>query len=439
MRKFAFLNNLLLLLVFLLPLQTRYIVSRTPLGVGTSEYGTISFYAVEVFLWFVFILFLLAGRLNIPPERSSRRLALVILAFVLYSLLGIFSNPSYLRGFFAWFRLLEGAALFALLAWGGVKNKWLVSSFILGAVAQAAIGIAQFSIQGVSPSTLLGIARHDPSFLGDAVVETVSGRWLRAYGFLPHPNILGGYLSLALLLLFDLAFWKRKPSRAETGIIFGILLISAALFFTFSRGAWIAFGSGALILVWNIFLRNGDERFHGALRFGLPAALLWLVLGLTFVPLLQTRFSGLVARQDEAVRLEELSRSERISGYGDAFQILPKYFLTGTGLGAYIKSVEKLRPGLAGYAYQPAHNAYLLLTLELGVPAFFLFGGMLFLFFLALLRNGREGAVPAFVALFVLGLFDHYLWSLEAGIMLFWAALGLLYNFKADEPTINTP
>lgn len=435
--KLSFLNNLLLLLIFLLPLQTRYIVSRASVGAGASEYGTISFYAIEVFLWLIFILFLFAGRIKFPKEPSSQRFALVVLAFILYSFFGIFPNPSYLRGFFAWFRLVEGIILFALLAWGGVKNRWLVYSFILGAAAQAALGIAQFSIQGISPSTLFGLARHDPSFLGDAVVETASGRWLRAYGSLPHPNILGGYLAVALIFLFTVALWKKKLSRIETGIFFGILMISAALFFTFSRGAWIAFGSGAIIFLWNAFLRNGDERFHRLVHFGLPAALLWLVLGFVFVPLVQTRFSGLVAPGGGAMRLEEISRNERLGEYGDALKILPDYFLSGTGMGAYVKSVEKIRPDLPGYAYQPAHNFYLLLVLELGVPALFLFSGMLLAFFFAVYHGGNWIAIPPLAGLLILGFFDHYLWSLESGVMLFWATLGLIYNLKGEEIVVS--
>ncbi|MDP1709658.1 MAG: O-antigen ligase family protein, partial [Candidatus Komeilibacteria bacterium] len=152
-----------------------------------------------------------------------------------------------------------------------------------------------------------------------------------------------------------------------------------------------------------------------------------------FAPLLQIRFRGLVAPGGEAIRLEEVSRSERLGEYGDALKLLPDYFLTGTGLGAYAKRLEQIKPGLPGYAYQPAHNFYLLLALELGIPALFLFLGMLIVFFFAMCRGRHWTAVPPFVTLLILGFFDHYLWSLEAGVMLFWTALGLLYNFKDEE------
>ncbi len=431
--KAPFLANLVLLLVFLLPLQTRLIISRAPLGTGTSEYGTISIYAIEVLLWATFILFWLSGRVKYPTDIGGRRLILALFVFLTYSFLGIFFNPSFYHGFFSWLHVLDGFLLFVLLAWGGVKNKWLIASFISGVALEACIGIVQFSIQGISPSTLFGIARHDPAFLGDAVVETTAGRWLRAYGGLPHPNILGGYLVTALMFLGTAALWRKFRGSVEVAMLFGLLVISAALFFTFSRGAWIALGIGGVIFLWNAFLRNGDERFHRLVRFGLPIALLWLVLGLTFVPLLKTRFEGLSKPIGEAGRLEEQSRSERIGEYFEAAELLPKYFLTGTGIGAYAKRLEELNPGQPGYAYQPVHNSYLLLGMELGFPAIILFAGLLFVFVMAIPQKNRWAVAPPLTALLVLGFFDHYFWSLEAGKVLFWAVLGLLYNFKVDE------
>lgn len=432
----SILTNLLLLLLFLLPLQTRWIISRAPLGTGTSEYGTVSIWAAELLFWVTFVLFLFSGRLKAPREASGKRTIFLALALLIYSVLGIFINPSPLRGFFSWIRILDGFLLFVLLAQGGVKNNRLVYSFIMGAALQAVIGIVQFSVQGISPSTLFGVAIHDPGFLGDAVVETTSGRWLRAYGGLPHPNILGGYLAVALIFLGTLAVWGRKRAKADTAILFGLLLISAGLFFTFSRGAWIAFAAGGIIFIWNAFLKNGDERFHKFIRFGLPIALLWLVLGLTFVPLLQSRFGSLIPSPEIKNRLEERSQRERVDEYSLAAELFPSYFLSGTGIGAYSQRLAERAPGLPGYAYQPVHNAYLLLGLELGLPALFLFAAMLLIFISGIKESNRWAVYPPFIALLSLGFFDHYLWSLESGVMLFWVTLGLLYNFRAEESSI---
>lgn len=420
------LTNLLLILLFFLPWQTRWIIARAALGSGTSEYGTISIYAVEALLWIVFLIFVFSKKIRFPVDAAGSRLQLILAAFLAYSFFGIFVNPSPVQGLFSWIKVLDGAILFMLLAWGGIKNRWLIYAFLAGILVHAGMGIVQFSIQGISPSTLFGIARHDPAFLGDAVVETTSGRWLRAYGGLPHPNILGGYLASALIFLGTIIIWRKADQKKDTLALLGLLTLSAALFFTFSRGAMIAAGLGGLLFLWNAFFRNGDERFHRILKFGIPSALLWLVLGLTFVPLLQTRFSGLG-------RLEAISTNERAEEYRQAFELLPNLALKGAGIGAYTRRLEEVSPGLPGYAYQPVHNAYLLLTLELGVPALILFFGLLLIFISALHQKQRFLVYPPLLTLLVLGFFDHYLWSLSSGVFLFWVTLGLLYNFRADE------
>ncbi|MBI2098859.1 O-antigen ligase family protein [Candidatus Uhrbacteria bacterium] len=421
-----FFTNLLLFLVFLLPWQTRAIISRARLGIGTSEYGTIAIYAVEVLLWIVFAIFLAAGRLRLPKDIKGRRLILILFAFLLFSFFEVFINPLPFQGFFSWIRIIDGVILFALLAFGGVKNNPLIYSFLAGIIVQAGIGIFQFSVQGISPSTLFGIARHDPAFLGDAVVETTAGRWLRAYGALPHPNILGGYLAIALIFLTTIIIWRKKNQKKDIFALFGLLILSAALFFTFSRGAIIAAGAGGLVFLWNAFLKNGDERFHRIIKFGLPVAVLWAVLGLTFVPLLQARFMGLG-------RVEQISTNERMYEYGQAFELLPRFAVVGAGIGAYTKRLEEISPGLPGYAYQPVHNLYLLLFIELGLIGAILFLVLILSFIRALNPTARWAAYPILAALLTLGFSDHYLWSLEAGIMLFWTTLGLLYNFRATE------
>lgn len=420
------LANLLFFLLFFLPLQTRWIISRAALGSGTSEYGTISIYAVEALLWLTFAFFILSGHIKLPKAGGGRRTGLALIAFLAYSFFGIFVNPDPLRGFFSWIHLLDGMMLFVLIAWGGIKNRWLIYSFLAGISIHAFLGIIQFSIQGISPSTLLGIAEHDPGTLGDAVVETTSGRWLRAYGGLPHPNILGGYLASAVIFLSTIILWKKINFKKEIIVLFVLMIFVSALFFTFSRGAMIALGIGGMVLLWNVFSQNNDERFHRALRFGVPVAALWIVLGLTFMPLIQTRFTGLG-------RLEQKSTDDRTEEYAVAMGLLPNYALSGTGMGAYTRRLEELKPGFPGYAYQPVHNTYLLLILELGIGAALLAFIFIVSFLLALDSRERWAAWPPLATLISLGFFDHYLWSLLPGQLLFWAVLGLIYNFKAED------
>jgi len=82
--------------------------------------------------------------------------------------------------------------------------------------------------------------------------------------------------------------------------------------------------------------------------------------------------------------------------------------------------------------YQPVHNIYLLIYSEIGIV-----GIALFILFLALLLYDfyfRLGFKKLYhfsfgliiVAVLIVGLFDHFLWTIQSGRFLFWLTLGLL-------------
>jgi hypothetical protein len=87
----------------------------------------------------------------------------------------------------------------------------------------------------------------DPSMRGASVVQLANGlRVLRAYGTLPHPNILGGLVFITLLGPISLFLANKKPNYPALILLcLGIILISL----TFSRSAWLALISFAGILI----------------------------------------------------------------------------------------------------------------------------------------------------------------------------------------------
>jgi len=63
---------------------------------------------------------------------------------------------------------------------------------------------------------------------------------------------------------------------------------------------------------------------------------------------------------------------------------------------------------------QPVHNVFLLILSEIGLIGFSLFSTLLYFFF-----KNREWSlrfVMGLVAVFIIGIFDHYLFSLPQGL-----------------------
>ncbi|HEX6867893.1 MAG TPA: hypothetical protein VF119_03760, partial [Candidatus Limnocylindrales bacterium] len=89
-----------------------------------------------------------------------------------------------------------------------------------------------------------------------SVVGAADGsRWLRAYGLSSHPNVLGGILAFAMLLLAG----AQEASRRARLVRLAVLGLGAVLLFlTFSRAAWIGFGVGLLVTVAMLAFR-GDR------------------------------------------------------------------------------------------------------------------------------------------------------------------------------------
>ena len=419
------------------------------------EYGTIGLYATEVLGWVLVLLFMIWYILRMQNVEfrmqkfswsKDRIFILSLFLFTLYGLLSSFwagdSQLALQHG--QWVML--GTLLFLLFSIGPVKAKSALWAFVLGSVPVGVLGIWQFLSQSTFGSTLLGLTQHIVSVPGTSIIESETiGRWLRAYGSFSHPNVFGGYLVFAiastLLLSFTVKKWKRVFLHAI------VVLQSAALFFTFSRSAWIAVGI-VLLFYCSIVVRNA--KFWKGLWWGsrtrdlpplaLPlgkgekrAALLGLVASIVSVfavfsfiyfPLLQTRFAASSSH-------EVASITERVSGYHDAWQLFRENWFLGVGGGNYTYALMQVLPGYDVWWYQPVHVVPLLFVVEYG-----LVGGALLLFvsvsFFRLQTTDYRLYFILVTCYLPLLFLDHYLWSSLTGIMLLFVYTSLYFRFLRE-------
>jgi O-antigen ligase len=139
-------------------------------------------------------------------------------------------------------------------------------------------------------------------------------------------------------------------------------------------------------------------------------------------------------------RLEQKSIEERFIGYSFFDDLFFQNPLFGTGPGTYTVALAKVNPGQSVWNYQPIHNSFLLFLLEVGVPVSLCFIMYIFQIFKGFKKQTEKkhqififGGLTFF---FILGLFDHYLWSLWPGISLFF--LSLVYFLHQDCLTEDT-
>jgi len=462
--KYAF-----LLFVFLLPWQTRLIWRDAFLNGDVWEYGRLSLYGTEILLWLILILFFSQilnkakfTRLSLIDFLNSlkRSETIIYWLIVLFTLLAVgsvgWSIDSQLA-YYTWLHLAEAVAMLVLILMSNIKFEELAACFVASAAIQGLFGIWQFFTQSVFAGKWLGLALHLPNSPGAVVLQTASERWLRAYGSFPHPNMLGGFLVIGWLFLFYLAtlaksLWQRIL------ILAALLLITPALFFSFSRSAILALILSIIILGAILYFRQEKNYFNVFIKIAGLTLLIMIILSAIYWPIVAGRLMG-------GERLEDASISQRLDYTRQSLQLIGDHWLGGVGFGNYTLGIyQNISSAWPGYYYQPVHNIYLLIFSELGIFGAVLFGVIiLFLIYFgckSVRANGlsaaampqalQAGCSPlrleqviillCFLEVLLIGLFDHYLVTLYFGIMVFWLIIALnLKYLRERKKSLDTP
>jgi O-antigen ligase len=306
--------------------------------------------------------------------------------------------------------------------------EWVVIPVAFQLLIQSVVAIMQSLSQHDLGLQAFGEHKLDPVQLGTSVLESGSVRFLRAYGMSDHPNILGGCLALGLLILLA-AFLRSRRSRA-----FAIALVfvpsSVALLLTFSRSAWIAFIFGSLL----IMLGAGLQReINGLKRAAMLAFACLLAVG-WFVARDWPYFAGRINVGDSfsTNRVEHGSMMERAFLFDMATGIFLDYPIVGVGLGVSVVAMREAYP-VFPMSYQPPHFAILASALETGIIGAGFYLGLIFLPLIVFIRQRKHflrepsstAVLALFLALILIGFFDHYPWMLVPGRLLQWMVWGL--------------
>jgi O-antigen ligase len=436
-----------------IPWGYRHLFSQlTP---GFHEYEALFFYAHDILI-IAFILFFGGLFFSAGVRRFIRARPF------LFGALGVFMAFALLSGFFAGYPLLATyaflrllvAVLFGVTLGFALESRTVSFRFIWGvllalATGEALIAITQFIAQQSIGLRLLGepylpplLVTHGVLPQGLATVNLWGGKFLRAYGTFPHPNVLAAFLLMGLAAVFYFWLtnnfvrytfspgkWLRDNARAvwiDMGLGICFFFIVLALLFTFSRAAWgLAVLMGAATILYGLVRK---ETWYQAAKLAVLGGAIACIFVFQFREFLLPR--------------AEISASEPSVTYRVAYNELAVKLIEnhpwGIGIGnQVIYSVESGLYVAEGmpllWQWQPIHNLYLLMAAEIGV-----LGSLAFIVFIASLimyhvtRIIRDGAdISSFVTcsmlcvLLLFGLIDHFLWTLEPGRLMLWAVIGM--------------
>lgn len=375
----------LVLILFPANLAQHFILPESYIFGLLVDYLVPAMYFTELLVLFL----LLFGRRGMFKSKPLLFLVFFFLASLLPSLLVGLATPLW---FISLERFLRLSLWFFFALWVAENVRWeertkLFLVLGLGVTWVSLLALGQFFLQ----REVFGYW-----FFGEPILSSVGGlaktslggsEVLRAYGTFPHPNVLGGVLSVILVWLFSARLWG--PFLAGLG---GLLV-------SFSKLAIVSLIGGLVGIA--LFTQVFGSNFS------------FLIFDLSFI--------------------DDPSITRRLDLLESAWGMFQSAPLTGVGLGQFTAHLPDFGvPSGLTLFLQPVHNIFVLIAAESGLPALTAFLLLLAAAFRETVLKRRWILTISLVQLLFLGFFDHYLYTFPQGLFLLSLILGLSFSYSRD-------
>lgn len=262
--------------------------------------------------------------------------------FLIFCMISVAQSQYFAISFRAFFtKTLEWFIVYFLVleVFREKKHIYIALGVLLFTAFSTAIdGIIQFHVTGRD------------IFLGR---ELASGRATAGFD---HPNGLGAFLAVIVMLSLSLIYLNLEKLSKRLGLIFGFFIMLWALIITFSRGAWLATLFGLIFL-----LSMLSRKFIS-----------FLLIGLFIIYICLLFFSPVEVKTLFRLDNENISRTLiwRFELWEDSIKMIRDKPFWGHGLNTFMTKFQFYHRRYAGrYLYHPtyAHNCYLQIAAEVGI------------------------------------------------------------------------
>ena len=382
-----------------------------------SMFNSVFLNLSEVVLWCALGAY--AWHLIAGGKIRSRILNVQNFAVLLYLAAGVlsvfFASDKVLALLLVW-KGLELLIIYFLLAEGILEKKEIIKYLMIGGAVQLLIGFGQYVRQGSLGLTFLGESDLNASMMNVAKINLGGEKLVRAYGTFPHANVFGGFL----VILFGLYFLDIRKENLYQKIPF-IVALCVGILISFSRAAWLA-GFAFLIL---LFSQHSVKLNWKYIILG-AVVLIFVLVFLNFVTIIWSRITDFSGD----------TYTERIL-FADMAQKIFWLHPLGVGYGnfASVRGFVSSAP-LQPWLFQPVHNIFILAFVEQGIIGGLLLIG-LFVSSFRLCQSAMKRLlkmekyqwkvwIACLFILVILGMFDHYLYTIWPGQVMLFVVFGLI-------------
>lgn len=380
------------------------------------DYLSPTLYLTDIF---IIVIFLFSGKQILTKLfRLYKNQLLAFIIFILVVIAGIVFSKNITAGIYGLVKLTEFSflGLYIFNNRQALSTKKIIIIISTGIIFETILALSQYLNHGSLGGLLyfLGERAYNSTTPGIANASIAGELILRPYGTFSHPNLLAGYITICLTLILVIA--KRISLPMLLVLFVGLL----GIFISFSRTAISAF----VVFLICFFLISVYEKYKkGKLNHILAKQNLFIVATLVLIAVL---FSFNLFSQRFHIDLQNESVTLRAELSSQSMEMIQSSPILGVGIYNFLNNLDKNfnSPQLI----QPVHNIFLLTLAELGIIGFL---GLILLLLKALKRNLFNLSV--ILTIIILGSFDHYLFTLQQGQLIFTIAISLLLSGKLSD------
>jgi O-antigen ligase len=390
---------------------------RTILNLDSAYIGYYFSYHKAIFIYvsdIAFVAFLIASAYFQKNTSITENFSLKLIIWpILWSFISLFHVEQFWLGLYGALKVAELWLVVGYMRNNPSVARGTISVLIGSGLFQALIGIAQSSFQ--RPIGLEWLGEYLPSAYesGAATIRVLGEPVIRAYGTMPHPNVLGGFIAISLGLLMVVS--RETALSIKNGILIasGVFVLTWGLLVSYSRSAWLAALALSIII-------SGYQLTKKPVK----QAIFWpICLAISGVILTAFYAQTVIPRSTESVDNSNSAIIYREKFNAWSKQVIRDNLWLGVGQQQYVPELQD-KLNVEQWAYQPPHNVILLLLAELGLIGVLVWGYTLiklcFTWNIYLLVLGP--------ILLILGFLDHYPISIQQGQLMAFLLLGLFVS-----------